>query len=295
MIFTGSGVALVTPFSDNTVNYTQFQALIEWHIKAGTQALVILGTTGEGVTLSTAEKKEVFTQAVRFAKRRIKIIANTGSNDTAASIELSLYAQKIGADGLLLVCPYYNKPSQRGLIAHFSAIADAVEIPCILYNVPGRTSVNLTAESCIELAKHPRIVGIKEASHDLAQIETIIKHAPKGFAVYSGNDDQNEAILALGGVGVISVTGNLIPERLAKFCKAHLSGNTLEAKAMHEAMMPLHSVLFIESNPVPAKTALRMMDHPVGSVRLPLVEMEAANTLKLRTVLIQQGLVTEEA
>lgn len=295
MIFTGLGVALVTPFSDNTVNYTQLQSLIEWHIKAGTQALVILGTTGEGVTLSTAEKKEVFTQAVRFAKRRIKIIANTGSNDTAASIELSLYAQKIGADGLLLVCPYYNKPSQRGLMAHFTAIADAVEIPCILYNVPGRTSVNLTAESCIELAKHPRIVGIKEASHDLAQIETIIKHAPKGFAVYSGNDDQNEAILALGGVGVISVTGNLIPERLAKFCKAHLSGNTLEAKAMHEAMMPLHSVLFIESNPVPAKTALRMMDHPVGSVRLPLVEMEAANTLKLRTVLIQQGLVTEEA
>ena len=295
MIFTGSGVALVTPFSDNTVNYTQFQALIEWHIKAGTQALVILGTTGEGVTLSTAEKKEVFTQAVRFAKRRIKIIANTGSNDTAASIELSLYAQKIGADGLLLVCPYYNKPSQRGLIAHFSAIADAVEIPCILYNVPGRTSVNLTAESCLELAKHPRIVGIKEASHDLDQIETIIQQAPKGFAVYSGNDDQNEAILALGGVGVISVTGNLIPERLAKFCKAYLSSNTLEAKAMHEAMMPLHRVLFIESNPVPAKTALRMMDHPVGSVRLPLVEMEAANTLKLRTVLIQQGLVTEEA
>lgn len=295
MIFTGSGVALVTPFSDNTVNYTQLQALIEWHIKAGTQALVILGTTGEGVTLSTAEKKEVFTQAVRFAKRRIKIIANTGSNDTAASIELSLYAQKIGADGLLLVCPYYNKPSQRGLIAHFTAIADAVEIPCILYNVPGRTSVNLTAESCLELAKHPHIVGIKEASHDLVQIESIIKKAPKGFAVYSGNDDQNEAILALGGVGVISVTGNLIPERLAKFCKAHLSGNTLEAKAMHEAMMPLHSVLFIESNPVPAKTALRMMDHPVGSVRLPLVEMEAANTLKLRTVLIQQGLVTEEA
>lgn len=295
MIFTGSGVALVTPFNDNTVNYTQLQALIEWHIKAGTQALVILGTTGEGVTLSTAEKKEVFTQAVRFAKRRIKIIANTGSNDTAASIELSLYAQKIGADGVLLVCPYYNKPSQRGLMAHFTAIADAVKIPCILYNVPGRTSVNLTAESCLELAKHPHIVGIKEASHDLAQIESIIKQAPKGFAVYSGNDDQNEAILALGGVGVISVTGNLIPERLAKFCKAHLSGNTLEAKAMHEAMMPLHSVLFIESNPVPAKTALRMMDHPVGSVRLPLVEMEAANTLKLRTVLIQQGLVTEEA
>jgi 4-hydroxy-tetrahydrodipicolinate synthase len=147
----------------------------------------------------------------------------------------------------------------------------------------------------LELAKHPRIVGIKEASHDLAQIETIIKQAPKQFAVYSGNDDQNEPILALGGVGVISVTGNLIPERLAKFCKAHLSGNTLEAKAMHEAMMPLHNVLFIESNPVPAKTALRMMDHPVGSVRLPLVEMEAANTLKLRTVLIQQGLVTEEA
>ena len=295
MIFTGSGVALVTPFSDNAVNYTQLQALIEWHINAGTQALIILGTTGEGVTLSTAEKKEVFTQAVRFAKRRIKIIANTGSNDTAASIELSLFAQKIGADGLLLVCPYYNKPSQRGLIAHFTAIADAVDIPCILYNVPGRTSVNLTAESCCALAQHPRIVGVKEASHDLAQIDTIIKHAPKGFAIYSGNDDQNEAILALGGHGVISVTGNLIPERLAAFCTARLKGNALEAKAMHEGMMPLHTVLFIESNPVPAKAALNQMGHPVGSVRLPLVELEPQNALKLRTVLIHQGLVTEES
>lgn len=295
MIFTGSGVALVTPFNGDAVNYTQLQSLIEWHIKAGTQALIILGTTGEGVTLSSAEKKEVFTQAVRFAKRRIKIIANTGSNDTAASIELSQYAQKIGVDGLLLVCPYYNKPTQRGLIAHFTAIADAVEIPCILYNVPGRTSVNLSAESCFVLAQHPRIVGVKEASHDLAQIETILKQAPKDFAVYSGNDDQNEAILALGGQGVISVTGNLIPERLAKFCTAHTKGNALEAKAMHEGMMPLHQVLFIESNPVPVKAALNMMGHPVGSVRLPLVELEALNAIKLRTVLIQQGLVTEDA
>ena len=295
MIFTGSGVALVTPFNGNAVNYTQLQSLIEWHIKAGTQALIILGTTGEGVTLSSAEKKEVFTQAVRFAKRRIKIIANTGSNDTAASIELSQYAQKIGVDGLLLVCPYYNKPSQRGLIAHFSAIADAVEIPCILYNVPGRTSVNLSAESCLTLAKHPNIVGVKEASHDLVQIEAILKQAPKDFAVYSGNDDQNEAILALGGHGVISVTGNLIPERLAKFCTAHAKGNALEAKAMHEGMMPLHQVLFIESNPVPVKAALTMMGHPVGSVRLPLVELEPLNAIKLRTVLIQQGLVTEDA
>jgi 4-hydroxy-tetrahydrodipicolinate synthase len=295
MIFTGSGVALVTPFSDNTVNTTQLQSLIEWHIKAGTQALIILGTTGEGVTLSNAEKKEVFTLAVRFAKRRIKIIANTGSNDTAASIELSLFAQSVGADGLLLVCPYYNKPSQRGLIAHFTAIADAVNLPCILYNVPGRTAVNLSAESCLTLARHRNIVGVKEASHDLAQIETIIKHAPKDFAVYSGNDDQNDAILALGGYGVISVTGNIIPERLAKFCIARHKGNALEAKAMHEGMMPLHDVLFIESNPVPVKAALTMMGHPVGSVRLPLVELEAHNALKLRTVLIQQGLVTEDA
>lgn len=295
MIFTGSGVALVTPFNDNTVNYSQLQSLIEWHITAGTQALIILGTTGEGVTLSTDEKKEVFTQAVRFAKRRIKIIANTGSNDTAASIELSLYAQRIGADGLLLVCPYYNKPSQRGLIAHFTAIADAVDIPCILYNVPGRTAVNLTAESCLVLAHHPRIVGIKEASHDLVQIETIIKHAPKGFAVYSGNDDQNDEILALGGQGIISVTGNIIPDRMAAFCAARLKGNALEAKAMHEGMMPLHTVLFIESNPVPVKTALTMMGHAVGPVRLPLVELEPHNALKLRTILIQQGLVTEDA
>ena len=291
MIFKGSGVALVTPFNETGINYDVLKELIDWHIKSGTHALIIMGTTGEGATLRYLEKIELFKKALEFGKGRIKMIANTGSNDTASSIELSLIAQEMGYDGLLMVSPYYNKPTQRGLIAHFTAIADAVKIPIILYNVPGRCSVNLSAESCINLSKHPNIVGVKEASHDLVQIKQIIDGADESFKVYSGNDDQNLDILKLGGYGIISVTANCVPERLAALCETFFKGDLQSAELIQKRCEALNEILFIESNPVPIKETLNLMGKNVGSVRLPLVELEESHRSQLIMVLKQEGLI----
>ena len=291
MIFKGSGVALVTPFNETGINYDVLKELIDWHIKSGTHALIIMGTTGEGATLRYLEKIELFKKALEFGKGRIKMIANTGSNDTASSIELSLIAQEMGYDGLLMVSPYYNKPTQRGLIAHFTAIADAVKIPIILYNVPGRCSVNLSAESCITLSKHPNIVGVKEASHDLVQIKQIIDGADESFKVYSGNDDQNLDILKLGGYGIISVTANCVPERLAALCDTFFKGDLQSAELIQKRCETLNEILFIESNPVPIKETLNLMGKNVGSVRLPLVELEDSHRSQLIMVLKQEGLI----
>lgn len=291
MIFKGSGVALVTPFNETGINYDVLKELIDWHIKSGTHALIIMGTTGEGATLRYLEKIELFKKALEFGKGRIKMIANTGSNDTASSIELSLIAQEMGYDGLLMVSPYYNKPTQRGLIAHFTAIADAVKIPIILYNVPGRCSVNLSAESCISLSKHPNIVGVKEASHDLVQIKQIIDGADESFKVYSGNDDQNLDILKLGGYGIISVTANCVPERLAALCDTFFKGDLQSAELIQKRCETLNEILFIESNPVPIKETLNLMGKNVGSVRLPLVELEDSHRSQLIMVLKQEGLI----
>lgn len=291
MIFKGSGVALVTPFNETGINYDVLKELIDWHIKSGTHALIIMGTTGEGATLRYLEKIELFKKALEFGKGRIKMIANTGSNDTASSIELSLIAQEMGYDGLLMVSPYYNKPTQRGLIAHFTAIADAVKIPIILYNVPGRCSVNLSAESCITLSKHPNIVGVKEASHDLVQIKQIIDGVDESFKVYSGNDDQNLDILKLGGYGIISVTANCVPERLAALCDTFFKGDFQSAELIQKRCEALNEILFIESNPVPIKETLNLMGKNVGSVRLPLVELEDSHRSQLIMVLKQEGLI----
>lgn len=291
MIFKGSGVALVTPFNETGINYDVLKELIDWHIKSGTHALIIMGTTGEGATLRYLEKIELFKKALEFGKGRIKMIANTGSNDTASSIELSLIAQEMGYDGLLMVSPYYNKPTQRGLIAHFTAIADAVKIPIILYNVPGRCSVNLSAESCITLSKHPNIVGVKEASHDLVQIKQIIDGVDESFKVYSGNDDQNLDILKLGGYGIISVTANSVPERLAALCDTFFKGDLQSAELIQKRCEALNEILFIESNPVPIKETLNLMGKNVGSVRLPLVELEESHRSQLIMVLKQEGLI----
>jgi len=291
MIFKGSGVALVTPFNENGINYDVLKELIDWHIKSGTHALIIMGTTGEGATLRYLEKIELFKKALEFGKGRIKIIANTGSNDTASSIELSLIAQEMGYDGLLMVSPYYNKPTQRGLIAHFTAIADAVKIPIILYNVPGRCSVNLSAESCITLSKHPNIVGVKEASHDLVQIKQIIDGADESFKVYSGNDDQNLDILKLGGYGIISVTANCVPDRLSALCDTFFKDDLQSAELIQKRCEALNEILFIESNPVPIKETLNLMGKKVGSIRLPLVELEESHRSQLITVLKQEGLI----
>ncbi|MHB8097773.1 MAG: 4-hydroxy-tetrahydrodipicolinate synthase [Erysipelotrichaceae bacterium] len=291
MIFKGSGVALVTPFNETGINYDVLKELIDWHIKSGTHALIIMGTTGEGATLRYLEKIELFKKALEFGKGRIKMIANTGSNDTASSIELSLIAQEMGYDGLLMVSPYYNKPTQRGLIAHFTAIADAVKIPIILYNVPGRCSVNLSAESCITLSKHPNIVGVKEASHDLVQIKQIIDGVDESFKVYSGNDDQNLDILKLGGYGIISVTANCVPERLSALCETYFKGDLQSAELIQKRCETLNEILFIESNPVPIKETLNLMGKNVGSVRLPLVELEDSHRSQLIMVLKQEGLI----
>ncbi|NTW91472.1 MAG: 4-hydroxy-tetrahydrodipicolinate synthase, partial [Erysipelotrichaceae bacterium] len=212
-------------------------------------------------------------------------------NDTASSIELSLIAQEMGYDGLLMVSPYYNKPTQRGLIAHFTAIADAVKIPIILYNVPGRCSVNLSAESCITLSKHPNIVGVKEASHDLVQIKQIIDGVDETFKVYSGNDDQNLDILKLGGYGIISVTANCVPDRCATLCETYFKGDLQSAELIHKRCEALNEILFIESNPVPIKETLNLMGKKVGSVRLPLVELEDNHRSQLIMVLKQEGLI----
>jgi 4-hydroxy-tetrahydrodipicolinate synthase len=280
-LFQGSGVAIVTPFKDNQINLLEFSALIDWHIEHKTSAIIVIGTTGESPVLSMDEKKLLIRSAVEFSAGRIPIIANTGTNNTAQSIELSLYAQNVGADGLLLVAPYYNKPTQRGLIAHFSAIAQAVGLPIILYNVPSRCGVNIQAETVIELSKVANIVGVKEASGNLEQIKEIIDKTGDEFAVYSGNDDQIFDVLALGGDGVISVSANLIPQTISTLCTLFFNGNTTESSELSNDLSLLHKVLFIESNPVPIKAAMNVCGHDVGATRLPLVDLEEEHRIVL--------------
>jgi 4-hydroxy-tetrahydrodipicolinate synthase len=284
-LFQGSGVAIVTPFKDNQINLLEFATLIDWHIEHKTSAIIVIGTTGESPVLSMDEKKLLIRSAVEFSAGRIPIIANTGTNNTAQSIELSLYAQNVGADGLLLVAPYYNKPTQRGLIAHFSAIAQAVELPIILYNVPSRCGVNIQAETVIELSKVANIVGVKEASGNLEQIKEIIDKTGDEFAVYSGNDDQIFDVLALGGDGVISVSANLIPQTISTLCTLFFNGNTTESSELSNDLSLLHKVLFIESNPVPIKAAMNVCGHDVGATRLPLVDLEEEHRIVLMEAL----------
>ncbi|MDR4968812.1 MAG: 4-hydroxy-tetrahydrodipicolinate synthase, partial [Acholeplasmataceae bacterium] len=249
-LFTGSGVAIITPFNKNGVNYEVFRQLIEWHIKEKTDAIIVYGTTGESATLSLEEKKEIVKFAVEVAQKRVQIIAGTGSNNTQASIELSQYAESVGADGLLLITPYYNKPTQKGLYAHFKAISDHVNIPIILYNVPSRTSINLLPETVLELSKIKQILAIKEASADISQIAKVIELCPKDFIVYSGNDDQTLPILSLGGKGVISVTANITPRLIHDQVIRYLNGDQGVIESFLKTR-ELHQMMFIESNPVP--------------------------------------------
>jgi 4-hydroxy-tetrahydrodipicolinate synthase len=276
-LFIGSGVALITPFNEKLeVNYDMLKKLILWHINMGTDALIICGTTAESATLSLAEKKEIIKFSVEVANHRIPVIAGTGSNDTYASIELSRYAKSVGVDGLLIVAPYYNKPTQRGIIAHYEAIASAVELPIILYNVPSRTGVNIEVDTVAHLSKIKHIVAIKEASGNLEQISQIIKKVPLAFDVYSGNDDQTEAVLKMGGRGVISVTANILPKEVHEVATFKRKGSYLK---------DLHDMMFIESNPVPAKEALCYLGFNVGKTRLPLVELTKENQALLFNVL----------
>ena len=289
-LFRGSGVAIVTPFKEGQVDYEAFEKLILWHIKEQTDAIIVCGTTGESATLSHEEKVEIYRFSHRIGHQKIQIIAGTGSNDTKTAIELSVAAKEAGVDALLVVTPYYNKPTQKGLYAHYKAIHNAVNMPIILYNVPSRTASNLLPETVYELSKLEHIQAIKEASGDISQVAKVIELCGDSFIVYSGNDDQTMPILALGGQGVISVTANIIPKTIHEQTMRYLSGD-VEVVKESLSYRELHQVMFIESNPTPVKAALNAMGISVGGVRLPLVEMEEMNVQTLLKTLEKFGLV----
>ncbi|MBR4935265.1 MAG: 4-hydroxy-tetrahydrodipicolinate synthase [Anaerotignum sp.] len=291
-IFTGAGTALVTPMNaDGSVNFAKMKELIEFQIENSIDALIICGTTGEASTMSD----EVQVECVRFAKEvaagRCPIIAGAGSNDTAHCIELAQACEKAGADGVLLVTPYYNKATQKGLIMHYTAIANAINIPIILYNVPGRTGCNLAPKTVAELAKVENIVAVKEASGNLSQVAEIAALCGPDFDIYSGNDDQILPVLSLGGKGVISVLSNVAPKETHDMVMNYLNGDTKSATKLQLDAIELINALFCEVNPIPVKAALNLMGYEVGSCKLPLCDMEPKNLETLRTAMANYGLL----
>lgn len=290
-MFTGSCVALVTPFKNGKVDYETLKKLVEFHLKNGTSALVPCGTTGESATLTYEEHEEVVRFVVEVTKKRIPVIAGAGSNSTQETIDLTQAAKKDGADAVLLVVPYYNKPTQKGLYEHFRKVAEEVNIPIILYNIPGRTGVNMLPETVAKLAKDcENIVGIKEASGNLDQVSEIVETCPKDFTILSGDDALTLPMLALGGKGVISVIANLVPQDMAKMCNAWFKGNFEKAKQLHHKMFPLIKALFIETNPIPVKTAMGLLGLCSAELRLPLASMEEKNLEKLKKAMQNYGL-----
>ncbi|WZL74469.1 4-hydroxy-tetrahydrodipicolinate synthase [Clostridiaceae bacterium 35-E11] len=290
-LFTGSGVALVTPFMDEKVNFNKLEELLNWHVEQGTDAIVICGTTGEASTMTEEEQKETIKFTVDKINGRIPVIAGTGSNCTAHAIEMSKYAEKVGAAGLLVITPYYNKATQKGLIAHFTAIADAVKIPIIVYNVPGRTGMNMHPATLAELAKHPNIRGVKEASGNIAQVAEIARLVPENFYIYSGNDDMIVPLMSLRGSGVISVVANIAPKDTHDMVKKFIDGDIKGACDLQLQLKPLIDALFIEVNPIPVKTALNLMAFEVGPLRLPLTEMSDVNLNILKARMTERHLL----
>ncbi|WP_409068958.1 4-hydroxy-tetrahydrodipicolinate synthase [Clostridium sp. FAM 1755] len=276
-IFKGSGVAIVTPFNKTGVNFDELSNLIEWHIKSKTDAIIVCGTTGEATTMTEAEKKETIKFVVNKVNKRIPVIAGTGSNNTAAAIAMSKWAEDIGVDGLLVITPYYNKTTQKGLVKHFKAVSDAVNTPIIIYNVPGRTGLNINPSTLKELCEDKNIVAVKEASGNISQIAEIKALCGDKLDIYSGNDDQIIPILSLGGIGVISVLANVIPENVHNMCELYLTGKVNEALKIQLDSLALTNALFIETNPIPVKTAMNLMNMKVGELRLPLCEMSENN------------------
>lgn len=276
-IFKGSGVAIVTPFNERGVDFQKLEELIEWHIESKTDAIIVCGTTGEASTMTEQEKKETIKFVVDLVNKRIPVIAGTGSNNTADAISMSKWAEKIGVDALLVITPYYNKTTQKGLVEHFKAIANSVTSPIIIYNVPSRTALNILPRTLQKLCLIPNIVAIKEASGDISQIAQIKALCADNLDIYSGNDDQVIPILSLGGIGVISVIANIIPTDIHNMCELYLSGKHDEALKIQLGYLPLNNSIFIETNPIPVKTALNLMGMKVGPLRLPLCEMEDNN------------------
>ncbi len=284
-IFTGAGTALVTPFSDSGIDFSAFETLIEYQIEGGIDALIVCGTTGEASTMTKEEKLSAIEFVVKQAAGRVPVIAGTGTNDTAASIVNSMEACDLGANALLVVTPYYNKCSDAGLIKHYMSIADASNVPVIVYNVPGRTGVNVCPAVMKEISRHDNIAGIKEASANIAQITETARLCPD-IDIYSGNDDHVVPILSLGGKGVISVTANLLPKMVHDMVATYLEGDTMKSLELQFKLNPLNKALFLETNPIPVKTALNMIGINAGLLRMPLCEMSADKTAALKKELI---------
>ncbi len=291
-VFTGAGVAIVTPMNaDGSVNYEKYRELIEFQIQNGTDAIITCGTTGESSTLNHEEHIAVMRTAIEQTKGRIPVIAGTGSNDTHYCIELSAEAKALGADALLLVTPYYNKTSQRGLIVHYNSIADAMKMPVILYNVPSRTGVDIKPETYLALSANPYIVGIKEANGNISAIAKTAELCGDSMDMYSGNDDQIVPVLSLGGKGIISVLSNVMPRQTSDICARWFAGDVKGSCALQLELLDLANALFMDVNPIPVKEAMNLMGMNVGGCRLPLYAMDDASREKLAAVLRHYGLI----
>ncbi|MBL8317917.1 MAG: 4-hydroxy-tetrahydrodipicolinate synthase [Burkholderiaceae bacterium] len=288
----GSIVALVTPMLDNgDIDYPGLRRLIDWHIAEGTDCVGVVGTTGESPTVNVDEHCEIIRVAVEHAAGRVPIMAGAGANSTHEAIELSRFAKKVGADCTLQVAPYYNKPSQEGMYRHFRAIAEAVDIPMVLYNVPGRTVADLQHDTVIRLAQVPGIVGIKEATGNIERAAWLIRHAPKGFAIYSGDDGTAIALMLLGGQGNVSVTANVAPRQMHDLCMAAIEGQAKRASEIHLGLLPLHRQLFCEPSPAPTKYALSRLGRCANVVRLPIVPLTPAGEKLVEQALRECGLL----
>ena len=290
-IFEGCGTAIVTPFTEDGVNFEEFKKLIEFQIENEVDAIIVCGTTGEASTMTTEEKKETIKFAINTIAKRTKVIVGTGSNNTKTAIEMSKFAEEAGADGILVVTPYYNKTTQQGLIAHYAEIAKSVKLPIIMYSVPGRTGVNIAPETCKELSKIENIVAIKEASGNISQVAKIASLCQDDLAIYSGNDDQIIPVLSLGGKGVISVLSNVMPKYTHDMTKKYLEGNVEQATKMQLDVIDLIDALFIEVNPIPVKYALNLMGYNFGKPRLPLIELFDKNKKLMEEVMKKHQLI----
>lgn len=293
-IFTGAGVAIVTPMNpDESINFDRLGQIIDSQIENGTDAIVICGTTGESATMTDQEHVDCIEYAVKRVNGRVPVVAGAGSNHTSYAVWMSKEAKRVGADALLHVTPYYNKTSQTGLIRHFNAVADATDLPIILYNVPSRTGVNITPATYRELAKHPNIVAAKEASGNISQIAQIAQACGDELDLYSGNDDQIVPLLSLGAKGVISVLSNIMPRETHDICRLFFEGKIAESRALQLKLLPLINALFSDVNPIPVKEAMNMMGWECGECRLPLVSMQPQAKEHLRVLMQEQGLIKE--
>ena len=291
IIFNGCGTAIATPFTKEGINFVEFKKLLEEQIKNDIDAIIVCGTTGEASTMTEDERKEIIKFTVEVVNKKTKVIAGTGSNSTKTAIEMSKFAESVGVDGILVVTPYYNKTTQKGLIEHYKAIANSVNIPLIMYNVPSRTGVNILPETCLELSKIENIVAIKEASGDISQVAKIASLCRDNLAIYSGNDDQIVPILSLGGKGVISVLSNVMPKYVVDINKNFFEGKIKEATKMQLDVIDVINSLFCEVNPIPVKYALNLMGYNFGVPRLPLIELSEDNKKKMKEVLQKHKLI----